>query len=260
VPSWSELQHEFARALRDPGRDGPVAVVRRSPAGVSRRFNVYRNNVVVSLVDALKATFPAVQRLVGEEYFVAVAKAYIDEHPPLVPVLLRYGESFGDFLDGFPSASGVPYLGDVARLEWARINALHAPDAEPAGIETLSGIPESRLESVILIPHPSLAVIFSRWPAASLWAASLDPDAAGDVDLGAPEQVAVLRPALEVAVRALPPGVGVFLDGLGRGSRLGDAAQQAMDAVEEFDLAAGLELIFRMGAVAHVNSLEEEQT
>lgn len=246
--------------MRDPGLPAPGPIRRSSPGSTSRRFNVYRNNMVVSLVDALKSTFPAVHRLVGEEYFVAAAKAYSDEHPPRVPVLLLYGERFGEFLEASPSASGVPYLGDVARLEWARIKALHAADADPAGIERLAAVPESRLESTTLTLHPSLSVIASRWPVASLWSASVDPDGAGDVDMGMAEQAAVLRPALRVEVRALPPGAGVFLAALESGAGLGQAAQQAMDRVEEFDLSAGLRLIFEMGAVVGVNPPQGGQT
>ncbi|MGA8262771.1 MAG: hypothetical protein WB783_21415, partial [Arenicellales bacterium] len=186
--------------------------------------------------------------------------AYIDAHPPRQPVLLLYGETFGDFLDAFPSAAGVPYLGDVARLEWARMKALHAGDAEPAGIGRLAAAPESALLSTTLALHPSLSLIGSRWPVVSLWSAGVAPDSAGEVDMSRPERAAILRPGLHVEVRTLPPGDSVFLAALERGVCLGSAAQQAMDEVEDFDLATALELIFRIGAVVDVNLPEEQET
>jgi hypothetical protein len=258
VSSLAELQSEFARALRDPALAPPPALGGDANTGASRRFDVYRNNMVVGLVDALRSAFPAVHRLVGEQYFAAAARVYIDRHPPESPVLLLYGKKFGDFLDSFPSASGVPYLGDVARLEWARANALHAADTEPASINKLTGVHEVQIESVALTLHPSLSVIRSRWPVVSLWAACLDTDHGIDVDMHASEHAVVVRPWLKVRVHVPPAGASDFLAGLERGAALGDSARSAMDADEAFDLAAQLQFVFDIGAVAAVNLPEQQ--
>lgn len=259
MPSLADIQKEFARALRDPESPTPRPVRKTPSAKHSRRFDVYRNNMVVSLIEALASTFPAVQRLVGDEYFKAAARAYIERHPPRSPVLLLYGEFFGEFLDRLPSASGVPYLGDMARLEWARINALHAPDAEPAVIEVFAGLPETELESVTFGLHPSLSVIASRWPVVSLWSASLDSGSA-EVDMKTAEHAVVIRPVLNVGVHGRDPGDGAFLEALSRGLDLGSAAQQALETSEHFDLAAQLQFIFEIGAVTVVNTKEENKT
>lgn len=253
VPSLADLQSDFVRALRDPARPAPHQLRGVPQSGSSRRFDVHRNNIIASLVDALQSTFPAIQRLVGEDYFTAVARVYVQQYPPDSPVLLYYGGTFGDFLESFPSASGVPYLGDVARLEWARIKALHAADAEPATIDDLAGVPETQLKSVTLSLHPSLLLIRSRWPVVSLWSACLDAGHSGDVDMKTPEHAVVVRPALKVAVQAPHAGGGEFLAALRRGATLGGAAQQAMDTTEMFDLAAQLQFIFQIGAVTAVN-------
>lgn len=253
MPSLAELQAGFARALRDPAVTPPAEVRGAGPSRSTRRFDVHRNNMVAGLVDALRSTFPAVHRLVGEAYFAAAARAYVDEHPPHSPVLLLYGEALGDFLDALPSASGVPYLGDVARLEWARVNALHAADAAPASIDALAGVDQARLASAVLTPHPSLSVIRSRWPIVSLWRACLGSDHDHDVDMNTPEPAVVVRPSLNVGVHVPPPGGSAFLAVLERGGSLGEAARQAMDADEAFDLARALQFVFECGAVAAVN-------
>lgn len=253
MSSLAELQAAFVRALRDPGAPVPSPVRGTAAAPSTRRFNVYRNNMVVSLVDALKAAFPAILRLVGEDYFNAVARAYIDQHPPSSPVLLRYGKRFGDFLEQFPTASGVPYLGDVARLEWARIHALHAADAEPAGIQALASLPEEMLSTVCLDLHPSVMHVASRWPVVALWSACVSPDDANDVDMNTAQTAVVARPSLRVGVHTAPPGGGAFLAALADGSTLGTAAEQAMKADDAFDLAAQLQFVFEIGAIATVN-------
>lgn len=253
----AELQFRFARAVCDPVVPVPNEVRGGGHPGSSRRFDVYRNNMVASLADTLRSTFPAVHRLVGEDYFAAVAREYIAQQPPDSPVLLCYGETFGDFLEAFPSASGVPYLGDVARLEWARIRALHAADAEPASIDALAGVDEALLESITFMLHPSLSVIRSRWPVVSLWTACLNPDHCVAVDMNAPEDVVVIRPELKVGVHVPPSGGGVFLAALQRGESLGSAARRAMGCGEAFDLAAQLQFLFETGAVAAVNLPQE---
>ncbi|MDZ7839892.1 MAG: DNA-binding domain-containing protein [Gammaproteobacteria bacterium] len=258
MPSLAELQDGFARALRDPGSPLPNGLRDAAPGGSSRRFDVYRNNMVVSLVEALGSTFPAVQRLVGEEYFSAAARAYVQEAPPDSPVLLYYGRTFGDFLDALPSASGVPYLGDVARLEWARIKALHAADAEPASIEALAGVNEARLESITFTLQSGLSVIRSHWPVVSLWNACMNRETSEEVDMSTPEAAVVVRPALKVGVHVPPPGGAEFLAALREGATLGAAAGRAMDSDESFDLAGLLRFVFETGAVTAVHSPEEQ--
>ncbi len=248
----SDLQAAFAAALVDPALPVPAAVRRQVRLPQSRRFDVYRNNMMVSLIEALEAAFPAVRCLVGADFFKAAAKAYIRQTPPASPVLLLYGESFGDFLDGFAPAASVPYLGDVARLEWARLFAHHAADAAPLEIGRLAAVPESDLETVRLRLHPSLRLLGSRFPVARLWAAASGADPSVEVDMKRAEQVAVLRPALSVDVRVLPSGGYDFMVHLAEGKPLGAAAEAALRNCPDFDLALHLRGLFQLGAVVAI--------
>ena len=84
-----------------------------------KRFAVYRNNVVVSLVEALMSGFPSLVPLVGETFFRAVARAYAVAHPPNSPLMLFYGEGFAAFLETFEPTKSLPFLPPVARIDWA---------------------------------------------------------------------------------------------------------------------------------------------
>ncbi|MEO3428254.1 DNA-binding domain-containing protein [Pelagibius sp. CAU 1746] len=260
----ADLQADFAAALRDPALPVPAGVrqaARREQVKrpQSRRFDVYRNNMMVSLIEALEATFPAVKRLVGADFFKAAAKVYIRQAPPRSPVLLLYGETFGDFLDGFEPAAGVPYLGDVARLEWARVAAYHAADAEPLPIERLAAVPQGLLTETRFTLHPSLRLVSSKYPAASLWAATSGADPEAEVDMKRGEDAAVLRPMLAVDLRLLPPGGHTFMAALAAGRSLGDAADHAAQAVADFDLARHLQGLFQLGAVAALHTPDQIQ-
>jgi hypothetical protein len=250
--SLSELQEAFARSLRDPAAPVPAALRGAAGDGVKRRFDVYRNNVTVGLVEALEAAFPVVLALVGRDFFRAAARVYIHRHPPETPVLLLYGQHFGAMLDGFAPAASVPYLGDVARLEWARLAAHHAADAVPLPIEALAAVPAERVPHVTLRLHPSLSVLRSRWPAFSIWTATGDP-AAAEVDMTQSEDALVLRPEMETHTRLLPPGGGPFLEELSRGRRLESAADCAAKAAAAFDLARHLRCLFDAGAVIAID-------
>ena len=249
MQTLADLQHEFAAALRDADRPVPGAVVPLGAGPGMRSFNVYRNNVAVSLIEALEAAFPAVRKLVGEEFFKALAKAFIAEQPPRSPVLLLYGRGFGDFLQGFAPVRELPYLVDVARLEWARLHAYHAADAVPLEIGCLSAVPEEDLGDLSFALHPSLQLVRSRWPVVSLWAASSGTDPEAEVDMKTAQEAAVIRPALTVDLRLLPRGGYGFIDQLAAGATLAEAAAQGTERDPAFNLAEHLQGLFQIGAV-----------
>ncbi len=250
--SLSDTQAAFAEALRQPDRTAPDALARSDGRPPGKRFNVYRNNVAVGIIEALRATFPAIERLVGDAFFSAVAKAYLEHEPPRTPLLFRYGRTFGDFLDAFPPAASVPYLGDVARLEWARLEAYHASDRAPISIEALGDVPADQVSGVTFGMHPSLSLIGSAWPVVSLWAASTDRGSSDDVDMKRPEEAIVIRPTLEVDTRLLPAAGFSFMTGLKEGRALEEAALRAAELEKDFDLASHLQGLFEIGAVTAI--------
>ena len=105
---FAELQRDFAGAVLDPEAAVPASLSRKAGASPSRRFGVYRNNVHASLIDVLAGRFPVVARLVGEEFFRAMARAYVEREPPRSAVLIRYGVSFPDFIADFAPAASAP--------------------------------------------------------------------------------------------------------------------------------------------------------
>jgi hypothetical protein len=245
-----DLQGAFARAVLDASAGVPGPLVCNAGGTPSRRFGVYRNNVYVSLIDALANRFPVVARLVGDEFFRAMARVYVEKDPPCSPVLLFYGEGFADFVADFPPAVPAPYLADVMRLEWAWHAAYHAADAEPLPLEALSAVSEGAAEARIAL-HPSLRVVRSPYPIITIW--QLAAQDRGDEPARLPadgEDVLVVRPKLDVEVRHLPEGGAAFVLALKEGASLQEAAARAMDGAPAFDLAVNLAGLVGSGAVA----------
>ncbi len=236
-----ERQAAMAAALLDPARTGLT----------DPRFAVHRNNVVAGLIAALAETYPAVERLVGSDFFRATAGVFVRAHPPTSPVLLSWGGEFGPWLERFPPAARLPWLADVARLEWARAEAFHAADAEPLGIAALADIAPARLDGARLTLHPSVRLVLSRFPVASLWA-DVTGARAGGVDMGRAETALVARPREAVEVSAPEPAAAAFLAALGRGRPLGTVAAAIAAAHPGFDLAAQIAALFAAGLVVRV--------
>ena len=169
-----DVQDEFADALLSAATPVPSSLKGAAIRRADRRFAVYRNNVAVSLVEALGARFPVVKRLVGDEFFSAMAHAFVLREPPLSPLLIHYGETFPAFIEAFDAAKPLPYLADVARLEYARGRAYHAADVEPLPRAAFAALPAGRIGSARVTLHPSVGIIASRFPVLSIWEVNQD--------------------------------------------------------------------------------------
>ncbi|HTT04417.1 MAG TPA: DNA-binding domain-containing protein, partial [Steroidobacteraceae bacterium] len=135
----AEQQAEFSAGLLAAVAVLPSGWVGPDGQPDAKRFGVYRNNVASSLIEALREGYPAVHRLVGDEYFSAVARVFIQAYPPESPVMLEYGAAFPPFLQAFEPLASLPYLADVARIERAWHEAYHSPDGAPSSPEVLRG-------------------------------------------------------------------------------------------------------------------------
>lgn len=239
--SW---QSDFAHALRSPGAFVPQGVISHNSEQPLRRFAVHRNNVIVGLLSALEARFPAARKIVGPDFFKAAARLFIQAHPPRSPVMMFYGDEFPSFLESFEPAKDVPYLPDVARLEAARSRACHAKDALPLKEAQLRETPPAALAGLCFTLHPSLEIVESPHPIVTIWMMNsglLDP---APIAPWRAEDALVLRPHLTVEVRLLLPGAKTFLRRLACGHKLQDAADAALADVPGFDLPANLAALF----------------
>lgn len=248
-------QRLFATALLDPDAPCPAGLTAWNGSDPARRFAVYRNNVVVSLIDALADTFPVTLELVGEEFLRAMAGVFVRTAPPGSVLLAEYGAGFPAFIERFEPARSVPYLADVARLEMLRVRAFHAADADPVTPEQVARAladPE-RLPALRATCHPSLGVLRSDYAVVSLWAAHQGIGDLAGVDPDVPETALVVRAGLEVQVVSLPPGGDVLVAGFASGLALGDAATRAASAHADFDLTLQLALLLRHGALTSLH-------
>ena len=203
APSLLEIQRALRACLVAHDDGGISTHVAGAGIGAGERLGIYRNTFVSVLTTALRLSYPAVHRLVGADFFEGTAYSFIERHPPKAACLDDYGVEFPTFLWGFAPVSPLPYLPDVARLEWAVGRALHAADAEPLDARRLATLGDAEQARVIFVPHPSLAFVQVRHPADGIWRAVLEED---DAALSAIDPAA--SPAW-LLVQRLPQGVEV---------------------------------------------------
>lgn len=253
------VQAAMAAALLDPGRPAPPSLRAWNGSDPPRRFAVYRNNVLSSLVNALADTFPVVAELVGDVFFRAMGSAFVQAHPPQSPMLAAYGAGFADFIAAFPPAAPVPYLADVARLEMARMDSLHAADAEPLGLAAVQQALQAcaRPGLLRLTLHPSVRLLRFDWAAVSIWHAHQVEGLLENVQPDVPECAIVARPGMEVLVVPCDRPTLVFARACADGLPLADAASRATGEAQAFDPGAALALLVAHGALV---SLFEDDT
>jgi hypothetical protein len=245
----ADQQSDFRAGLLDPDRAPPKNLRARRGASPGRGFAVYRNNVVVSLVDALAARFPAALGIVGEDFFRAMAREFVRARPPRSPILMLYGRELPAWTEAFPPAASVPYLADVMRLEFAIGEAYHAADARPASIGDLGPLDRRKLAGTRIALHPATRLVSSPYPVATIRAMSIGEAAPEPVADWRGEDVLVTRPRHDVRLRRLPPGGFAFVSALGVGKGLGEAIVAGIAADAEFDPGAMLVELIAAGAL-----------
>ncbi len=238
----------FAHALLDAHAPTPQGLRASKGASIDARFAVYRNNVVSGLIDALEDSFPATLRIVGPDFFRAMAQVFVQNAPPRRAVLRAFAHGFPAFMDSFPPAQEIAYLADVARIEAARIEAFHAADCDEdaeAWARAMSG----DLSSARIALHPSARLVRSHHPIVTIWRMNARDGVIAPVENWTAEHALVYRDANDaIHVEQAPNGAATILSGLRNGETLGDAAGQAIDSASESDLTGVILLLMRTRA------------
>lgn len=233
-----DLQRAFADHLGGIERAELVALVAGDTIPAASRLDVYRHHIRHSLAAALTTNFSTVQTLVGEGFFRGLARAFVEHSLPTQPVLSEYGASLPDFIAGYEPARDLPYLADVARLDWALNCAFQAPHVEGLGASDLAAIEGDRLPSMSLSLTPGTALITSRFPLGRIWLASQPGVDAEPVDLeSGGARLLILRRPDDAAFVEMSSAEAAFVTALLDGRPIEAAAEAASQADSAYDLS-----------------------
>jgi len=256
MSEWQQLQSSLSSALVHLDLDVPQGIKKLKGDTIpKKRFGVYRNNVTLSLIRVLASTYPVVEEIVGEDFFAALAKEFAMSHLPQSPVMITYGEEFPDFLKSFPPIEHLPYLSEIAQLEWHRNSAYHGADGSPLPIEVLSEVSEEQLPTLTFELLPTLELINSTFPIVTIWNAHQqdNPDSYLEgIDMEEGEAALILRPDLDVFVNKVSSGTYEFVKSLKEGKTFALSVEQAITKEPTFDISANLAGLFNLRAVTGI--------
>ena len=237
-PACDNLQDQLAKILLQV--DGPGHASIKGPKA-AERLAIYRNNIFASLIEALADTFPVVKALIGNDFFNAMAAVFIQQNSPKSPILAFYGAELPAFIAAFSPASGLPYLGDLAALEYQYVQAFHSADAVSLDAEAIKNRLDCdpQLIEKGMTLHPSLATIISEFSVTSLWQAHQHDSTANramEKPATLPESAWIFRHGLNVKILPMEEGDCFFINQLLAGCAMGTAIANTQQSSGNFDL------------------------
>ncbi|WP_296327382.1 DNA-binding domain-containing protein [Reyranella sp.] len=246
-----DLQAAFAAHLEGEDRPSLADAVMGDTISAAARLRIHRHHVAESLATALAATYSTVQAIVGEDFFRGMAKAFAATDLPRQPVLAEYGGAFPAFVARYGPAASLPYLADMARLDWALNLAFHAPWRDRLSVSDLADLPSEGLLASRVSLAAGSTLVRSAYPIDRIWEASRPGAAAGRVSLDeGPASVIVLRRSGDAAFARLCPAETAFVEALADGKTLEEGAHAAFAVEPAFDLSTTFARLLALQAFA----------
>lgn len=250
APALLDTQRRFLAALYDDAEPGPLGAIVGNGLDPAARLRIYRHSCSETQIAALRTAYPAVWALVGETFFAQTADGYRRAYPSRSGNLQVFGEHFAAYLRTLPQLRGVPYLPDVAKLEWLRQESVLAADAASLSLAAYARTLAAVDGPLRITLHPSVRLLSSRHAVLALWHYALDPVPGGLKLPDAGDRVALWREHGQVAMTALDAASFTCLDALARGGVLDDAHAAACAVDPAFNLPAWIESLVTHGLVS----------
>jgi len=261
VLALPELQQSFTAGLLGGENTALLDLIEGDGLDARARLGIYRHHVLTTLTAVLDAVYPVACALVDRRFFGYAADAFIRRHPPAGPCLGEYGADFPEFLAEFPPCAHLPYLPDVARLEWAVHLAATTPPAAALDREGLRAVDPGRMADVTFTLEPSLSHLTSPWPVEKIWRAHQAEGKDLDVDMtGGSVWLEVRATGDAVTVRSIESGTYALRDALGRGMSLGEAVEIALGSHPTLDVEAEIRSTLEDNIFSHFTVLAREET
>ncbi len=250
--SLRKLQEGFARSVIEGMDENYASSICDVGLSGARRLGIYQHGVSISLSEALGGVYEVVKKLVGDEFFAHVAENYVRVHPSTSGNIHEFGKNFPEYLENFLGLETLPYLPDVARLEWAYHAAFHSPVGEMLNINKLSQVSELQYEQLTLFLSSTCYLLQSSFPVLRIWQVNQEDafngvsngDSNGDgvVDLNeGGVELAIVREGKQIAFHSLNPGTFAMLKAISVGETFNTSCQAALNIDSGCDVSKVLQ-------------------
>jgi len=213
VMNLAELQSAYRDYLMGGDARPLAASVVEDSFDAAERLQIYRNNFLTSLGEALKANFPVARMMLGEDFFAQTARGFILRAPPARPCLFEYGDGFAEFLAELPEMAELPYVPEMAGFEFARIAAYNAPVEKLLTDAEIARVPPERLTDLPIRLAQHVRLLSVRYPIMALWQAhqAAEPDLAAIDMTQRPHTLLTCRPHRTLVAQEIEPEAALFL-------------------------------------------------
>jgi hypothetical protein len=256
-----EVQHSFARALIGTGDADLFALISEDGATAVARLSIYQTNVARRLIATLVSTYPVICHLVDRGFFDYAADTFLRRTLPTSSCLSEYGEEFPSFLDGFPPAAEIPYLSDVARLEWHVGRVVRGARHPAVPVKTLMGALERCIKAGIDASHiyfrfaPNVRFLRSRYAIDTIWKMHQEGPPMNGLSLGNAGVNLQISGGDRLCISHLSPPTWAFRSQLSSGASL-DAAFSSVTAMcTDFDCASEIATLLNDGCIVEVTAV-----
>ena len=250
--SLREIQAGFAAALFNPAASKDAPGIRADGISPAVRLAFYRTNVFENYRKALASTYPAVEKLVGKGFFEALAQEYTRRFSSRSGDVGRHGQYFSGFVSHHPVARQLPYLADVARLEWCIEECFNSSEPALLPLQRLAAVPPEQYECLRFLLAPACRLLSSRYPIDHIWQICQSPHASDEqVDLDAGGvNLLVRRDGYAVTTEAITTAQLAMLTALAGGYNFTEAFEYARSIEPTFDPGAFLQHHVANGVLA----------
>lgn len=265
--SLNQSHHEWSTALLQTHQDVvyPNDIHAPHNPSIKNRFAIYRNNVWSSLINGLADSYEVVKTLVGEDFFNSLAQRYITKHPPQSPIMSKWGGHFSELIANDINCKSVPYLADVAQLEWLRIGLYHALDETPLSTTEVQTILTTHINQLMDCSIQMLSasdILNSQFSTASIWSLHQQYDAATqsaelenallELDLFQPQSMLIWRNQFTIEVIPIELSTGHFLSELKKGQTIGQAIGHCVEIYPDLEIPQLLAVVLQLPCIASI--------
>lgn len=247
-----ETQQQFIKHVFQQQQNGLSAYIcADSSLSGTQRLQIYQQNIYAGLNKALTSLYPAIKKIVGEDFFNAATYHYIQQHPSTVINLNQFGENFSAFIAKLAPAQSLPYLSELAQLEWGYHQTSLAPDAEPLALTQLATIPQARYDQIKFHLHPASQLFSFSYPIFRIWQlCQAAPDNKENIDLDAGgEFILLIRRQLTIEFELLSAAEFALLSAFVAGKTFVVACDAALEIDAQFDVANALQQSILRGLI-----------
>jgi hypothetical protein len=185
----------------------------------SDRLSIYAEAYFSRIVESLEADFPRLRAVLGEFPFQKLAADYLKAFPSRSYNIGEVGKNLPAFTTEYQATENIPFLPELASLEWELIESFYAPNAPAFDPATVAELAE-HWELLLVTLEPAAKVLRSKWPLDLFWAWDNEQNLPCSVEASDECAFLLWRQSGSVYLEKISPSEALALEALQKGETI----------------------------------------